>query len=75
MKSFNKAITPYFSKDYWKGAVPCFYCQADSFELKLFLILVIGGLAGASLFFAIGLWLKGTFKNTEDQRDEPLKLE
>ena len=59
----------------FKGSLPCFYCSADSGELKLFLIAVIGGLVLFSIFSAIGLYLKGYFKNTEDMSDYPLRIE
>ena len=44
----------------------CFYCSADSDELKLFLIVTIGALFLASVFIAIGAYLKGHFRNVED---------
>lgn len=53
----------------------CFYCSADSFELKTFLILVIGGLCLCSVFIFWGLYLKGQFKNTEQMNDLPIKVE
>ena len=63
------------SNDLKKISVPCFYCSADSDELKLFLILVIGGLVLCSIFIFLGLYIKGHFKNTEDLNDYPLKVE
>ena len=56
-------------------SLPCFYCSADSTELKAFLILVIGGLVFCSVLVFIGLHLKGMFSNTEELRDSPLKAE
>jgi hypothetical protein len=55
----------------------CFYCNVDSDELKAFLIIVIGGLVLASIFVAVGAWLKGYFKNIEDPelKGKVLKLE
>lgn len=54
---------------------PCFYCGADSTELKMFIIATIGGLVLFSVFSAIGLYLKGYFKDTEKLGDYPLKIE
>ncbi len=54
---------------------PCFYCNADSTELKIFLIATIGGLVLFSVLSALGLYLKGYFKDTEKLADYPLKLE
>lgn len=62
-------------KRLFNGSFPCFYCSADSAELKFFLIAVIGGLVLFSLFSAVGLYLKGYFKNTEDMSDYPLRIE
>lgn len=55
----------------------CFYCNVDSEELKMFLIIVIGGLVAASIFVALGAWMKGFFKNIEDPtiKEKVLKLE
>ena len=54
---------------------PCFYCGADSTELKMFIVATIGGLVLFSVFSAIGLYLKGYFKDTEKLSDYPLKIE
>jgi hypothetical protein len=62
-------------KSFSRFASPCFYCSADSLELKSFLILTIGGLALCSLFVFVGLWLKGAFRATEELCDQPLKAE
>jgi len=62
-------------RKFFRGILPCFYCSADSGELKFFLIAVIGGLVLFSVFSAIGLYLKGYFKNTEDMSDYPLRIE
>lgn len=61
-----------FKKEYW---APCFYCNVDSSELKIFLIITIGGLVCSGIFFFIGLLLRGTFKNTESLSDLPIKIE
>ncbi len=55
----------------------CFYCNVDSEELKSFLIIVIGGLVMASVFVALGVWLRGNFKNVEDPKlkNKVLELE
>lgn len=62
-------------KKRYSSTFPYFYCNADSLELKLFLIFIIGGLILGSVFFCIGLWLSGAYKNTERLRDHPLKVE
>ena len=61
-----------FKKEY---SLPCFYCGADSTELKIFLILVIGGLVLSSIFVFFGLYIKGRFKNVEDISSQPLDCE
>lgn len=58
-----------------RWALPCFYCNADSDELKYFLILFIGGLCLCSLLLGLGLVLRGSFKDTEKLADGPLKAE
>ena len=55
--------------------MPCFYCSVDSFELKMFLICVIGGLAMCSILTFTGLWLKGRFDNTERLADSSILAE
>ena len=55
--------------------LPCFYCGADSDEIKYFLITFIGGLVLFTIFSLIGLWLRGTFRNTESLNDRPIKAE
>lgn len=70
MKIFEK-LKSYSSFNY----MPCFYCNVDSQELKFFLLIIIGGLVGSSIFFAIGLYLKGVFKNTEKLNSRPMELE
>lgn len=59
----------------WKTANFCFYCNVDSEELKMFLIIVIGGLVSASLFVAFGAYLKGHFSNIEDPKIKEKVLE
>lgn len=65
----------FLKKNYSKFSAPCFYCTADSAELKTFLILTIGGLALCSVFVCFGLYLRGSFNNTEELNDMPLKIE
>ncbi len=55
--------------------LPCFYCSADSTELKVFIILTIGGLVLCSILAFLGFWFKGSFKDTEKLSDCPLKIE
>ena len=55
--------------------VPCFYCQTDSTELKVFLIIVIGMLALSSCMIAIGTWLKGEYKNCEENKFDVINCE
>lgn len=54
-------------KEYMSGGSFCFYCNVDSEELRLFLIVVIGGLVLASISIAAGAWMKGAFKNIESR--------
>ena len=59
-----------------KGTIlPCFYCSADSDELKMFLILTIGGLVLCSFLAFLGLWLRGSFRGTETLSARPLEAE
>ncbi len=58
-----------------KNIFPCFYCGADSDEMRFFLLAFIGGLVLFTIFSAIGLWMRGAFKNTEELNDLPLKAE
>ena len=60
-------------KKWCKWELPCFYCNADSTELKFFLICFIGALSVASLLLAIGFYLKGVFNNAEAMADWPLR--
>lgn len=53
----------------------CFYCGADSSELKILLILIVGGMVISSLLVFIGLYTKGAFKNTEDLSVQPMESE
>lgn len=59
----------------WQGLNFCFYCNVDSEELKMFLIIVIGGLVCASAFVAFGAYLKGHLKNVEDPKLKSKVLE
>ena len=70
----KRKISNWMKRRYF-NTLPCFYCGADSFELKMVLIFIIGGLALSSVFVCIGLWLSGAYKNTEKLRDYPLKVE
>ena len=58
----------------WPG-LGCFYCGVDSTPLLIFFIALLGSLALATLFTALGLWLRGSFRKTEDLKDAVLKLE
>lgn len=53
----------------------CFYCNVDSSELRMFLIIIIGGLVFASLFVAVGAYLRGSFRNVEDIKQKVLDVE
>lgn len=75
MMSLGRKVYRLIKKSYSSYSLPCFYCSADSTELKIFLILTIGGLALCSVFTCIGVWAKGGFKNTEELNDYPLKVE
>jgi hypothetical protein len=63
------------SFDRLKGFNFCFYCNVDSEELKTFLIVVIGGLVLASIFVAVGAYLKGYFNGVEDPKLKSKVLE
>lgn len=66
----------WFKRQGWKGnGLPCFYCNADSDELKFFLILFIGGLCFGAVCVGVGLFLAGKFKSTENLADLPLKIQ
>ena len=54
---------------------PCFFCNVDSTELKVFVFGTIGLLALATVCFGVGLWVRGSFKNTEQLSDLSLKAE
>ena len=54
---------------------PCFFCNVDSTELRVFVVLLIGSLVLLTVFTAVGLWLKGYFKNPERMNDYVLKIE
>lgn len=64
-----------FAKGPFTSTLPCFYCNADSDELKYFLLLFIGGLCISSVFLLIGLCLRGSFRDTEKLADQPFKIE
>jgi hypothetical protein len=53
----------------------CFYCNVDSSELRLFLIIIIGGLVLASIFVAVGAYLRGSFRNVEEIKQKVLEAE
>lgn len=59
--SIKKSFKDHFGKSHF-----CFYCNVDSDELRNLLIAIIGGLVLASIFVALGAWLKGFFRNAED---------
>jgi hypothetical protein len=63
------------SFDRLKGLNFCFYCNVDSEELKTFLIVVIGGLVCASVFVALGAYMKGYFDRVEDPKLKSKVLE
>ncbi|HLW57325.1 MAG TPA: hypothetical protein VKY27_08065 [Bacteriovoracaceae bacterium] len=63
--------------NYFRNGSFCFYCNVDSEELKVFLIIVIGGLFFASVCVALGALFKGYFKNIEsiDIKGKVLEIE
>ena len=56
-------------------SLPCFYCSVDSWQLKTFLIVVIGCLVAASVSVLIGAWLRGHFRAPEKLNSRPLEIE
>ncbi|MGB0452289.1 MAG: hypothetical protein ACPGJV_01140 [Bacteriovoracaceae bacterium] len=64
-----------WSKHVSQIGAPCFVCSVDSTDLKIFVFGVIGFLVGATLLWAAGFYLKGSFNNPESLNDYPLKLE
>lgn len=57
------------------GALGCFFCGVDSAPLLIFFIGLIGSLALATLFTGVGLWLRGSFRDSESTKDEVFKAE
>ena len=57
------------------SGMACFYCGVDSTPILLFLIGLIGSLVLATLCFGIGLYAKGTFKNSEDNKNDVFHAE
>ncbi len=59
----------------WFRGLPCFYCGVDSTELKVFLIVVIGGVCLTSLLIALGALGKGMFRRPEDIKHKIFEAE
>ncbi len=53
----------------------CFYCGADSTEILMVLIGIIGSLGLATLFIGLGLTMRGRFKDSEALAGEVFKAE
>ncbi len=58
----------------WRG-LPCFYCGVDSTELKLFLVVVIGGICLTSVLVAVGAWARGMFNSPEETKNKVFEAE
>jgi len=57
------------------GTLPCFYCSVDSWQLKTFLIVVIGSLVACSLFILLAAWARGHFQFPEKLNAKPIDCE
>jgi hypothetical protein len=57
------------------GALGCFFCGVDSTPLLIFFIGLIGSLALGTLLTGVGLWMRGSFRDSEALRDEVFKAE
>ena len=55
--------------------LPCFYCDVDSTELKIFVFGVIGCLALASIFFFLAALGKGKMKDLEETKFQVFEAE
>lgn len=53
----------------------CFYCNADSKQLLVFFIALIGSLVCATVFLGIGFFMKGKFKDSEETKFEVFRAE
>jgi len=53
----------------------CFYCKADSTQLLVFFIALIGSLVLATVCFGIGFFLKGKFSDSEETKFEVFRAE
>jgi hypothetical protein len=49
-----------------RWGLPCFYCGVDSTELKIFLIVVIGGVCLTTVLIALWAWGRGMFRRPEE---------
>ena len=59
----------------WLKGLPCFYCSADSFEMKLFLITILGSLFVATVCIFMAGHMKGKFKELEKTKHQVLEAE
>lgn len=57
------------------GSMGCFFCGVDTKPLLIFFIGLIGSLALGTLLTGIGLWLRGSFKNSESLKNEIFEAE
>ncbi len=53
----------------------CFYCNADSKQLLVFFLALIGSLVLATVCLGIGFFLKGKFKDSEETKFEVFRAE
>lgn len=58
-----------------RWSLPCFYCGVDSSELKIFLIVVIGGVCLTTVLIAVGAWGRGMFRRPEDTKHRIFEAE
>lgn len=57
------------------SVLACFYCNADSRQLLVFFITLIGSLVMATVCFGIGFFLKGKFADSEETKFEVFRAE
>jgi hypothetical protein len=57
------------------GSLGCFFCGVDTKPLLIFFVGMIGSLALGTLLTGLGLWLRGSFRNSEATKDEVFRAE
>ena len=57
------------------GSLGCFFCGVDSTPLLVVFIGIIGGLALATVFTFVGLWMRGRWDDPEKTKFEVFEAE